>query len=97
MLIDPDDHALLGSTGMRLASLGRPSPPTAAVVVGFVKWYRPSPGISSLANTARPAFPGAVSSPHLHRLTSLRWTSLLFSPHRWTSQQAGLSTSKVGL
>ncbi len=37
MLIDPDGNVLLKSTGRWLASLERPSPPTATVVVGFVQ------------------------------------------------------------
>ncbi len=89
MLTDSDDHALLNSTARRLASLAWPSPPTATAVVGFVKSYRPTPGISSPANADRPTIPGAVSSPPLHYLTSLHQTSLLFSLHRWTIQQAG--------
>ncbi len=39
LLIDPEGHALLDSTGRRLAGQLRRSPPTATVVVGFVQPY----------------------------------------------------------
>jgi hypothetical protein len=62
MLIDPESHALLDSTGRQLAGQVLPSPPKATEVVGFVQTYVPAPEISSLAHTSRPAI--AAFPPH---------------------------------
>jgi hypothetical protein len=65
MLIDPSGQALLDRAGRRLAGLARPSPPTATVVVGFVKPYCPTPAVSSPAHVAGPAIAkAALSSAH---------------------------------
>jgi hypothetical protein len=41
LLIDPEGHALLDSTGRRLAGQLLHSPPMATVVIGFVQPYKP--------------------------------------------------------
>ncbi len=62
LLIDPEGHALLDSTGRRLASQLLRSPPTATVVVGFVQPYKPmAESSSSSAHTAGAASAGAVN------------------------------------
>ncbi len=60
MLIDPDGNVLLESTGMWLAGLERPSPPTATVVVGFVQHFGqplPSPLRPTLPDQPMPEQP----------------------------------------
>jgi hypothetical protein len=63
LLIDPEGHALLDSTGRQLAGQLLRSPPTATVVVGFVQLYKPMvESSSSSAHTARAASAGAASA-----------------------------------
>ncbi len=63
LLIDPEGHALLDSTGRRLAGQLLHSPPTATVVVGFVQPYKPmAETSSSSAHTAGAASAGAASA-----------------------------------
>ncbi len=63
LLIDPEGHALLDSTGRRLAGQLLRSPPTAKVVVGFVQPYKPmAESSSSSAHTAGAASTGAAST-----------------------------------
>jgi hypothetical protein len=63
MLIDPEGHALLDSTGRRLASQLLRSLPTATMVIGFVQPYKPVAETSSpSAHTARAASAGPVSA-----------------------------------
>ncbi len=62
LLIDPEGHALLDSTGRRLAGQLRRSPPTAIVVVGFVQTYKPMVESSSSAHTAGAASARPVSA-----------------------------------
>jgi hypothetical protein len=63
LLIDPEGHALLDSTGRRLASQLLRSPPTATVVVGFVQPYKPMAESSSFsAHTAGETSAGAAST-----------------------------------
>jgi hypothetical protein len=47
LLIDPDGHALLDSTGRWLAGQLRCRPPMATVVIGFVQPYKPMAETSS--------------------------------------------------
>ncbi len=63
LLIDPEGHALLDSTGRRLAGQLLHSPPTAMVVIGFVQPYKPVAESSSpSAYTAGAASAGAASA-----------------------------------
>ncbi len=63
LLIDPEGHALLDSTGRRLAGQLLRSPPTATVVIGFVQPYKPVVESSSpSAHTAGAASAGAASA-----------------------------------
>jgi hypothetical protein len=63
LLIDPEGHALLDSTGRRLAGQLLRSPPTATVVVGFVQPYKLMvESSSSSAHTAGAAIAGAASA-----------------------------------
>jgi hypothetical protein len=63
LLIDPEGHALLDSTGRRLAGQLLRRPPTATVVVGFVQPYKPTvESSSSSAHTAGAASAGPVSA-----------------------------------
>jgi hypothetical protein len=70
LLIDPVGHALLDSTGRRLAGQLLRSQPTATVVIGFVQPYTPVAETSSpSAHTAGAASAGpvsAASSPSVH-------------------------------
>jgi hypothetical protein len=52
LLIDPEGHALLDSTGRRFAGQLLRSPPMAAVVIGFVQPYKPMVESSSSAHNA---------------------------------------------
>jgi hypothetical protein len=59
LLIDPESHALLDSTGRRLAGQLLRSMPTAKVVIAFVQPYKLVAGSSSpSAHTARAASAG---------------------------------------
>jgi hypothetical protein len=60
LLIDPDGHALLDSTGRRFAGQLQRSPPTATVVIRFVQPYKPMSETSSAAHGA--ARVGAASA-----------------------------------
>ncbi len=60
LLIDPESHALLDSTGRRFAGQQRRSPPTATVVISFVQPYKPMAESSSSAHTAGAASAGAA-------------------------------------
>ncbi len=68
LLIDPEGHALLDSTGRRLAGQLLRSPPTATVVVGFVQPYKlmvesfSSSAHNAGAASARAASTGAASA-----------------------------------
>jgi hypothetical protein len=63
LLIDPEGHALLDSTGRRLTGQLLRSPPTATVVIGFVQPYKPVAESSSpSAHTAGAASAGAASA-----------------------------------
>ena len=63
LLIDPEGHALLDSTGRRLAGQLLHSPPTAMVVIGFVQPHKPVAETSSpSAHTAGAASAGAAST-----------------------------------
>ncbi len=62
LLIDPVGHALLDSTGRRLAGQLLRSPPPATVVVGFVQPYKPMVESSSSAHIAGAASAGAASA-----------------------------------
>jgi hypothetical protein len=63
LLIDPEGHALLDSTGRRFAGQLLHSPPTATVVIGFVQPYKPVVESSSpSAHTAGAASAGPVST-----------------------------------
>ncbi len=63
LLIDPVGHALLDSTGRRLAGQLLRSQPTATVVIGFVQPYKPVAVTSSpSAHTAGAASTGPVSA-----------------------------------
>ncbi len=63
LLIDPEGHALLDSTGRRLTGQLLRSPPTATVVIGFVNPYKPEVESSSpSAHTAGAASAGAASA-----------------------------------
>jgi hypothetical protein len=63
LLIDPEGHALLDSTGRRLAGQLLRSPPTATVVIGYVQPYKPGAESSSpSAHTAKAASAGAAST-----------------------------------
>jgi hypothetical protein len=70
LLIDPVGHALLDSTGRRLAGQLLRSPPTATVVIGFAQPYIPIAETSSpSAHNAGAASAGpvsAASSPSTH-------------------------------
>jgi hypothetical protein len=61
LLIDPEGHALLDSTGRRLAGQLLHSPPTATVVVGFMQPMVESS--SSSAHTAGAARAAALEQP----------------------------------
>jgi hypothetical protein len=61
LLIDPEGHALLDSTGRRLAGQLLRSPPAATVVVSFVQLSKPmAESSSSSAHTTGAASPGAA-------------------------------------
>jgi transposase InsO family protein len=63
LLIDPEGHALLDSTGRRLTGQLLRSPPTAKVVVGFVQPNKPMvESSSSSAHTAGAASAGAANA-----------------------------------
>jgi hypothetical protein len=63
LLIDPEGHALLDSTGRQLAGQLLRSPPTATVVIGFVQPYKPVVESSSpSAHTAGAASAGVSSA-----------------------------------
>jgi hypothetical protein len=62
LLIDPDGHALLDSTGRPFAGQLGCSPPTATVVVGFVQPYKPIVESPSSAHTAGAGSAGAASA-----------------------------------
>ncbi len=62
LLIDPEGHALLDSTGQWFAGQLRRSLTTATVVIGFVQPYKPIVESSSSAHTARAASAGAASA-----------------------------------
>jgi hypothetical protein len=62
LLIDPEGHALLDSTGRQVTGQLRRSPPTATVVVGFVQPYKPMVESSSSAHTTGAASAGAASA-----------------------------------
>jgi hypothetical protein len=71
VLIYPEGHALLDSTGRRFAGQLLRSPPTATVVIGFVQPYKP------MAETSSPS-----AQP-----TSQRWSSQRQSSQRRSSQR----------
>ncbi len=63
LLIDPEGHALLDSTGRRLAGQLLRSPPTATVVIVFVQPYKPvAVSSSSSVHSAGAASAGAASA-----------------------------------
>ncbi len=62
LLIDPDGHALLDSTGRRFVKQLRRSPTTATVVTGFVQLYKPMAETPSSAHTTRAARAGAATA-----------------------------------
>ncbi len=81
LLIDPEGHALLDSTGWRFAGQARPSPRMATVVVGFAQPYL----IPGQQCQTKHHWSSVLSTPHLR--TSQHWTSQL-----WTSQWRTSST-----